>query len=218
MNSHDIERISRLLPFLSSVSAEDWKRTEVLEVDPSTPHSIREGHMLNHAIFILAGCIRVYKISELGREITLYRIKAGQSCVLMLASILGETPYEASVSIEGSSQVLLIPVELFQQWMNTIQPLRQYVYKQIIEKITSVTSLLEDVAFKPIHYRLAAYLYQSTDAKTLEVKATHEQLSIELGTAREVISRSLKDFEKRGFVSLSRGKINVLNRDSLNIS
>ena len=215
MHPREVQRITDILPFLSTVSQQDWHRAELISIDPSTPHTIREGHILQHAMFIVKGTVRVYKISEQGREITLYRVQSGQSCVLMMASILGETEYEASASIEVESEILIIPAGIFRLWMDNYRPLRQFIYKQFIHRINVVTSLLENIAFKPINYRLAHLLFNNTNEKTATLMITHDQLAVELGTAREVISRSLKDFQDRGILSLTRGKISLMDRLAL---
>lgn len=215
MHPHEVQRITDLLPFFSALSHQDWQSTQLISVDPSTPHQIREGHILEHAMFIVRGTIRIYKINEQGREITLYRVHSGQSCVLMIASILGEAEYEASASIEAESEILLIPVGIFRMWMDNNKPLRQFIYKQFIERINAVTELLENVAFKPMNFRLAQLLFNRTNDTTTTLMITHEQLAIELGTAREVISRTLNEFQHQGIVSLSRGKISNVNRSAL---
>lgn len=215
MNPSDMDRIIAILPCLSMISPQDWQRAELMQVDPSTPHSIREGHVLQHAMFMLKGSVRIHKISEQGREITLYRVRSGQSCVLMMASIMGESEYEANASIEVESEVLLIPVGVFEDWMDRYKPLRQYIYQQIVQRITAVTSLLEDIAFKPMNQRLAHFVYTNTEDEILTLKMTHDQLAVELGTAREVISRVLKDFQNKGILSLTRGKIHIVNRSAL---
>lgn len=215
MHPHDIQRITDILPFLSTVTPQDWHHAELISIDPSTPHTIREGHVLQHAMFMVKGIVRIYKISEQGREITLYRVQSGQSCVLMMASILGETEYEASASLEVESEILLIPAGIFRMWMDNYKPLRQFIYKQFIHRINAVTNLLENIAFKPINYRLAYLLFHNTNENTAALMITHEQLAVELGTAREVISRTLKDFQTRGILSLNRGKISHIDRLAL---
>ncbi|MUT64812.1 Crp/Fnr family transcriptional regulator [Paenibacillus sp. NEAU-GSW1] len=213
LDSH-ISELVRLFPCFSSVPREAWRLAELAPVTPDTPHTIREGHMLQHAMFVVSGSIRIYKISPAGREITLYRVRGGQSCVLMMASILGEMEYEASASIETEAEVLLLPVDVFKHWMDLYAPLRQYIYKQIVERMTSVTQLLENVAFQPIPYRIAEYLWlQSAHADSLQL--THEQLAIELGTSREVVTRTLRSFASDGVVALSRGRIGIPKRDAL---
>ncbi|GGH36309.1 Crp/Fnr family transcriptional regulator [Paenibacillus segetis] len=209
-----IRQIQQLFPSFSHVPDDSWNAAEILSITPSTPHSIREGHMLQHAMFIMGGQIRIFKISPTGREITLYRVSSGQSCVLMMASILGETEYEASVSIEENTEVLLLPVHVFRGWMDTIKPIRQYIYKQFIDRMTNVTQLLENIAFQPIPYRIAEYLILAS-ANTDHILLTHEQLAIEIGTSREVITRVLRDFVNLGAIRLSRGKIKIIDHHIL---
>ncbi|MNX08835.1 cAMP-activated global transcriptional regulator CRP [compost metagenome] len=212
----DIKRISLLLPSLSLIPEEDWAEAEIRTVNPATPHFIREGRVLQHAMFILQGTVRIYKITPQGREITLYRVQNGQTCVLMMASILGETPYEASASIEVDTEVLLIPIPLFRKWMDLYMPLKQHIFQQIIERITSVTQLVENIAFQSIPYRIAEFLLKQMDTDnhaTLQI--THEQLAIELGTAREVISRSLKDLARKKIIVTRRGCIQIMDRNLL---
>ena len=215
MHPHEVKRITDLLPFLSTVSQQDWDCAELISIDPSTPHTIREGHILQHAMFIVKGTVRINKMNEQGREITLYRVQSGQSCVLMMASILGETEYEASASIEVESEILLIPVGIFRTWMDNYKPLRQFIYNQFIQRINAVTNLLENITFKPISYRLAQLLFNNTNKETAILTITHDQLAVELGTAREVISRTLKDFQNRGILTLNRGKISLIDRLAL---
>jgi CRP/FNR family transcriptional regulator len=210
------DHIQQVFPVFSHVPDESWDLAQLVRVTPSTPHSIREGHMLQHAMFIMDGWIRVFKISSSGKEITLYRVGSGQCCVLMMASILGETEYEASVSIEAETEVLLLPVAQFRTWMNTHQPIRQYIFKQFIDRMTNVTHLLENVAFQSIPYRIAEYLLLQS-AQTSSVFITHERLAVELGSSREVITRTLKDLATKKAIVLGRGRITITDRSILNL-
>ncbi|WP_158630054.1 Crp/Fnr family transcriptional regulator [Cohnella sp. AR92] len=211
----DIQRIDSSFPFFSPVNEMDLPLIEIVTVTPSTPHSIREGHLLRHAMFVLSGSVRIHKIGKQGKEITLYRVQKGQCCALMMASILGETPYEASASIEMETEILLLPIPLFKRWMDTNPLLKPYIFKQITQRITSVTNLLENVAFQPIPYRIADYLIRQSDENEAVLKITHEQLAIELGTAREVVSRCLKDFVQKKILLSRRGRLQILDRSLL---
>lgn len=122
---------------------------------------------------------------------------------------------EGPVRIEVETDILLIPLALFKQWIGTYQPLKQYVFSQITQRITSVTDLLEDIAFKPIPYRIADFLIKHSDEKNTMIRITHEQLAIELGTAREVISRSLKSFTKQNILISHRGYLEITDRNLL---
>jgi len=218
MDDHKIDHIINVFPSLSNLTVQDWALAETIQISPGTPHSINEGHQLTHAIFILSGCIRIYKISHTGREVTLYRVQAGECCVLMMASILGEMAYEASVHIESDVEALLFPVESFRQWMHMYQPLRQFIYKLIVTKFTLVSDLLEQITFGSIQERIASYLIQrlnQTGNPCGEIRITHERIGIELGTAREVVTRILKKFAQEGAITLQRGTIVIVDTQKL---
>jgi len=218
MNAHQLDRVRRMFPCFSDIADDSWASSEMIRVTPDTPHAIREGHVLQHAMFMISGSIRVFKLSQSGKEITLYRVYGGQCCVLMMASILGETEYQASVSIEAESEVLMIPVPMFRRWMERSKPVRQFVYGQFVERMTSVTELLENVAFQSVPYRVAEFLLsESSLVETSSIRITHEQLAIELGTAREVITRVLRDFVKQGAVQVQRGRITMTDREILEL-
>ncbi|WP_239616281.1 Crp/Fnr family transcriptional regulator [Cohnella mopanensis] len=217
MNAQHLNRIQQIFPCFSSIPNAHWTDADLLVIDSSTPHSIQEGHLLQHTMFIVSGTIRIYKICpNSGREITLYRVNGGQCCSLMLASVLGETEYEASVSVETPTEVLVLPVPTFNSWMDAFKPVKRFVYQEMASRIIDVTTLLEQVAFQSIPTRLSDYLLSRFDgpqADTLFI--THEQIAIELGTAREVITRTLKSFAKAEAITLNRGQIVLLDRNAL---
>jgi len=217
MDELQISRVRDLFPCFATVPETRWAKAELIEVAPSTPHAIREGRLLEHAMFIVGGGVRIYKIGpSTGREITLYRVFAGQCCALMMASALGETEYEASAAIEVLTEVFLLPIADFKSWVDDFKPVRQYVYKQIISRITDVTNLLENVAFQSIPCRLADFLLiRSSAREKATLRLTHEQVAAELGTAREVVSRTLKSFAAKGTLALKRGEITVLSPHNL---
>lgn len=105
-----------------------------------------EGHLFAHAAFVLEGKVRIHKISESGREITLYRVTRGGVCVLMMASILGELEYAASAELEEETELLLLPVKVFRQWLDEYKDVRQFIYSTMIKRMASVTTLMENIA------------------------------------------------------------------------
>lgn len=215
MEMNQIARITAAFPCFSSVSIEEWQRAGITVEHLAPRLAMEEGHLFAHAAFVVDGRVRIHKISESGREVTLYRVQSGGVCVLMMASILGETGYEASAEIEVDSEILLLPVAVFKRWMDTHKELRQFIYQTMIKRMVSVTSLVEDIAFKPINTRIAEFLVDRTGESCETLHMTHDALAIELGTAREVISRALKSFEKAGWLELGRGKIANIQRDIL---
>jgi CRP/FNR family transcriptional regulator len=215
MDPAQVERMIQSFPYLSQISAEDWQQAQLTFIEPGITHSVQSGHAMEHAVFVISGCIRIYKMSDTGREITLYRVQNGEGCMLMMASILGETEYGASAVVETRSEILLVAADTFKQWTPRYPLISQYVYKQFIKRMFAVTELLDHVAFKPIDYRIADFLLRNSSDHTKVLVVTHEQMAIELGTAREVISRVLKTFEHTGIVRLHRGKITHIDRSSL---
>ncbi|OPH47141.1 cAMP-binding protein [Paenibacillus ferrarius] len=210
-----IPQIISLFPSLTDISEEDWQTEgiKVREVKPN--YVIQEGQFLDYAVMLLEGTVRMYKVSSGGREITLYRINGGECCPLMISSILGETEYEATACIEKPCLAVLIPVHAFRDWMDRYRNFRQYMFKSIAKRIIIMSNLLDSINFKSIRGRISEYLVQMTSDSSGVLTITHDTLSIELGTAREVISRTLKMLEKEKLITLSRGSITIINRGGL---
>jgi len=160
-------------------------------------------------IFVLSGSIRIYKLSEEGREITLYRIGRGETCVLTVACLLGtgDIPFPVAALAEQSSEVVFMPIEQFRQFFYKSQAIQKFLFSSMSAKFYSVLGLVENITFRRTSDRLMDYLISKSAGGTYPVYSTHESIASELGTAREVISRLLKEMESRGIVNLSRGKI-----------
>ncbi|MFE5322820.1 Crp/Fnr family transcriptional regulator [Paenibacillus sp. NPDC056579] len=215
MLPQQIDCIVSKFPSLSDIAKEDWE-TNGISVWSLPPNQVlHEGHLLEHAALVLDGTVRVYKVSGSGREVTLYRIHDGECCPLMITSILGETQYEASACIEVPSTVLIIPIAVFRDWIDRYKSFRQYIFKVFAERLLIMSNLLDSIHFKSVRSRIAEYLLRETAPDQPAVTMTHDQLAVELGSAREVISRTLKTMEQEGRLQLSRGKIIVLHRESL---
>lgn len=167
-------------------------------------------------ILILSGIIRIYKLSEEGKEITLYRIGRGETCVLTVACILGtgDIDFPVAASTEQVSEVIYIPVELFKKCFYEIPAIQKFFFTSMSAKFYSLLGLLENVTFKRTSNRLTDFLITKTAGGAYPLYATHENIAAELGTVREVISRLLKEMEREGKLNLSRGKI-VLNQKKI---
>lgn len=165
-------------------------------------------------LFLVEGTLRVSQTSESGREIVLYRVEAGESCVLTTACMLAEEAYNA----EGMAETELVAVTLSQDTFDLLaaeEPaFRQFVFAAYSRRLLDLLHVVDEVAFGRIDVRLAARLLARAGT-AVEVSATHDELARELGTAREVVSRMLQDFQKRGFISQARGRVRLLSKDSL---
>jgi len=211
----NMPQIVSLFPCLSDISEQDWNQEGIEVIALEQNKTIQEGQALEYAFLILEGTIRMYKISSSGREITLYRIHSGECCPLMTSSILGESAYEASACTEKRCLALAIPVTIFRDWAERYRSFRQYIFKSVAKRIIIMSNLVESINFKSIRGRIAEYLIQMTENGNDTLAITHDMLSIELGTAREVISRTLKTLKKEGLITLTRGKITIVHRTGL---
>lgn len=165
-------------------------------------------------LFLCEGTIRVSQTSEHGREIVLYRVEAGQSCVLTTACMLAEEAYNAEGIAETNVTVVSLPKVAFDQLAGDEPTFRNFVFAAYSRRLIDMLRVVDDVAFGRMDVRLANRLLTlATDFK--EVAATHQQLASELGSAREVISRILNDFHKRGLIEQSRGRIALIDKAGL---
>lgn len=208
-----LPKIVSIFPDLADLPEEEWRKAgiDVKKLEPA--QTIPEGIILDYAVFILDGRVRMYKVSESGREITLYRISDGECCPLMSSSILGGTEYEASASVETHSLALFIPTPIFREWFDTYKSFRQFIFQSICGRILTLSKLLDNINFKSIRSRVVEYLLEQAEGNV--IKTTHDTLAIELGSVREVISRTLKQLEKDQYIALTRGKIMIVDRAGL---
>ena len=168
------------------------------------------GNPAENLLLLVKGTVRVQQLSEAGREIVLYRVHAGESCVLTTACLLAFEDYSAEGIAETDVEAILIPRDDFDELMSISKEFRAFVFEAYSKRITDLFLVIEEIAFKRMDIRVAQKLLElSGEDSTLHL--THQQLAVELGTAREVISRQLKEFERRNWLILSRGVIEVRN-------
>jgi CRP/FNR family transcriptional regulator len=164
--------------------------------------------------FLYDGRIRVSQTSDAGREIVLYRIDAGESCVLTTACMLAEEAYNAEGIAESDVTVVSLPKHAFDRLSAEEYTFRNFVFAAYSRRLIDLLRVVDDVAFGRIDVRLAERLLILSDGLK-EVRATHQDLASELGTAREVISRVLNDFQKRELIEQSRGLITFKDKAAL---
>jgi CRP/FNR family transcriptional regulator len=167
-----------------------------------------EGDACQTIAFVLSGEIRVYKSSETGREITLYEIGKGETCILNASCILSKTSYPANAVTLTEVSVLLVPSSDFFRMVVAYEEMRDFVFSLLSQRLAAVMELVEEVAFGRMDQRLMDYLIEKSENNKLET--THQKIANDLGTSREVVSRLLKDFEHRQMVGLSRSSIILL--------
>jgi CRP/FNR family transcriptional regulator len=174
-----------------------------------------EGDRCQMLPLVLDGTARVYKTSETGREVTLYRINPGETCILTASCILSDLPFPAFATTESPLQACLIPSPTFQQWVDRHDAWRHFTFDLLARRLADVMALVEDVTFRRLDVRLAAYLLAAADADAMTLDTTHEAIALDLGSSREVISRLLNDFQSKGWVRLSRGQVDIVKPEAL---
>lgn len=156
--------------------------------------------------FVIRGDIRVVKPSANGRELPLYRVLPGESCIITSSCLLGHTDYNARGITHGETTLALMPRHLFDELL--AEPaFRDFVFHLFSERMAELMQVIEEVAFRKLDQRLAGLLL----GKGKLVHATHQQLADELGSVREMISRLLKSFAEQGLVKVSREQVEILD-------
>ncbi len=168
----------------------------------------RAGQRCENFIFILDGALRAQMLSESGREIVLYRVVAGEICILTTSCLLGHMDYPAEAFVERDAQVVLLPRRLFRECIDRSEAFRDFVFDGFGRRMADLLTVVEEVAFRRLDVRLARLLLDRKDSSN-NVHLSHQSLAAELGTVREVISRQLKDLERRRWLILHRGWIEV---------
>lgn len=174
----------------------------------------RPGEACEQLVLLSKGAVRVRMVSEQGREIELYRVLPGETCVLSVACLMGDRLYEAEGVAETELVGLAINRATFRKLLDGSQAFREMVLAVQTRRIYDLIGLVDEVAFHRTEARLASHLLARCDASGM-VAETHQALAHEIGTAREVVSRRLKRLETAGIVALERGRVLVIDKQRL---
>jgi CRP/FNR family transcriptional regulator len=200
------------LPFLQRFDAEA-RRTIAAQarlVDlPAGTRVFEAGQSAQAFLIVLAGSVRVHLTAANGREIVLYRVEAGESCVLTTSCLMENEAYSAEALCETQVQAVALPKGVFRSLLAESASFRDTVLSAYASRVADLILTIEETQFQRIDARLAQHL--ATHAIDGVLRGTHQDLAVELGTAREVISRTLKRFERTGAIDLQRGAIVIRN-------
>jgi CRP/FNR family transcriptional regulator len=211
------EKVFNLFPCFGKagddVQAELFEHGNLAEL-PAGQFICLEGNKCSGIPLVLGGRARVYKLSESGREITLYRVEPGESCILTASCIMSDVEFPAFAATETEVEAIVIPPAILHRWVSQYEVWSVFLWGLLASRFSEVLSLVEEVAFQRVDKRTAEYLLQSAGADG-RIKKTHQDIAADIGTSREVISRILKEFEHKGLITLSRGEIHAENLDEL---
>lgn len=178
---------------------------------------IREGEQCLGFSLILDGVIRVYRISDKGKEVTLYRLSKGDTCYLSMSCMISDKSYPAFAEVVEPAKIAFIPMSLFNNYIYNNLDFQKYLVKNLFGKYYGLINLLEEITFERMDSRIAKYLINTSSLTNNSnyIYLTQEKIAQELGTSREVVTRILTDFKNKDLIKAQRGKITIIDRDTL---
>lgn len=181
--------------------------TKTLDVPKKTTVAF-EGVQCQSFNFLLSGKIKVFKISQSGKLLTLYYINENEACILTTASIVNNVPIPAMAETVTDCKVLSIPADCVEKFFDESKVWRNFIFSLLTKKMSGLVDIVNDLAFHHLDERLYDWLTNNHDDKIIH--STHQEIADQLASTREVISRSLKSIEKKGKIKLSRKKISLM--------
>lgn len=172
-----------------------------------------EGSFCSAVPFLKEGELKVYLLTEAGRELTLYRVLPGQFCLIALLSAYAGIEYPAYTRVERESLIAMLPAEQLLKWIREKDGWHELFLRLLSENFMSVLFLLNRMLSCSVESRLIEYLL--TEGKKGYVSKTHEEIAKDIGSVRVVVSRLLKELERVGLLELSRGKVLIKDYKAL---
>ncbi len=215
ITDQQLKPITQALPVLQDANLQlirEFQQAAFLARIPAGQDVFLEGDRVEAIALLISGVVRVYKIGETGREITLYRFGNGESCILTANAILSQKTFPAVATVEKEAEAVMIPADTFRDWVKRHDPWREFVFDLLSERLSTVMAVVEEVVFQRMDRRLATWLLTHS---LNPVRTTHQEIAAELGSSREVISRLLEDFSQKGWIEVGRGTVEILDEDGL---
>ena len=205
------QTIANIFPIWQTLSAE--AKAELLDrgqvVNLSAGEYIcMEGDTCNHLPLIISGSARVYKIGANGREITLYHLNRGDSCIMTASCIISQQVFPAFAIAETELEALIIPASNLREWVTSDRAWQGYIFGLLTQRLANIIEIVEEVAFERLDCRIASYLIDAKDSQTKIITITHEAIAQELGSSREVVSRILKTWKNKDYYLCHEEKLN----------
>lgn len=210
-------RIAGVFPLLGQADqrqAREFQHTTFFARIPAGKDVFIEGDEADALALLINGVVRVYKVGETGREITLYRFGLGESCILTANAILSRQSFPAIATVAQDAEAVMVPAEDLRAWVGRYGLWREFVFGLLSYRLASVLELINEVAFRRVDARVASLLLQCAQQEN-PIRITHQEIAAELGSSREVISRILENFASEGLIRPGRGLIEILQAGGL---
>ena len=217
IETSQFNRIVQSIPLLQqaeSALVDEFKKVAFIAHIPAGRDVFLEGDRVEAIALLISGVVRVYKVGETGREITLYRFGNGSSCILTANAILSRNSFPAIASVEQDAEAVMIPADKFREWVQRFEVWREFVFDLLSQRLSTVMAVIDEVAFQRMDRRVAALLLKQARIKN-PLRITHQEIASELGSSREVISRLLEDFVNDGSIRAGRGTVEILDFELL---
>ncbi|HZW03454.1 MAG TPA: Crp/Fnr family transcriptional regulator [Anaerolineaceae bacterium] len=211
ITAQQYELFAQSLPLLRRADAElvrRFRQEAFYARLPAGRDVFAEGDDVEAIALLASGVVRVFKIGETGREITLYRFGLGESCILTANAILSRQSFPAIALVEQEAEAAMIPADAFRDWIRRYDLWRDFFFNLLSQRLAIMMSIVDEVAFRRMDSRIAVLLLDRCRAAN-PIVITHQEIAAELGSSREVVSRILEDFTSQGFIATSRGAIEV---------
>lgn len=173
----------------------------------------RPGETVKGFVIVLSGQVDVFLTGPTGRDIQLYAVQPGQSCIQSTLGLLGGEDYSGEAITRSNCTMILIPRDMFLSLMETSSTFRSFVFTAFATRMQSMMHLLEKIAFQRVEIRLAQTLIERAENGVM--RATHAEIAVMIGSAREVVSRRLDALARRGIVTLDRRVVRIIDMDTL---
>lgn len=217
IDASQFDRAAQALVILQkadSAFVREFKQAASFARIPTGHDVFLEGDRVEAIALLISGVVRVYKIGETGREITLYRFGNGSSCILTANAILSQKTFPAVATVEQDAEAVMIPADVFRDWVRRHDLWREFVFDLLSQRLSTVMAIVDEVAFRRMDRRVAALLLKQARLQN-PLRITHQEIAAELGSSREVISRLLEDFVSDGSIRSGRGTVEVLDFELL---
>ncbi len=175
---------------------------------PAGKNIFVEGDDVNAIALLISGAVRVYKVGETGREITLYRFGSGESCILSANAVLSQLSFSAIATVEQDAEAVMIPAPSFRQWIQQYDLWRNFLFTLLSQRLALVMEIVDEVTFRRMDIRVAGFLLERVKNQN-PISITHQEIAADLGSSREVISRILENLASQGMIVVERGLIRV---------
>lgn len=215
----DIRYLEECLPFWNKLSPSEKESI----IQNTLTVKYKKGQNVHSAdndcvgvLIVKSGELRAYILSEEGKEITLYRLAKGNICVFSASCVIKTITFDVVVDCTEDAEAYLLNISVFQRLCESNVYVENFSLKLMTERFSDVMWTMEQILFMSFEKRLAVFMLDEVaKSGSMEIMLTHEQIAKYIGSAREVVSRMLKNFEKEGIVKLSRGSVKVLDRSRL---